>query len=112
MKIGTKDCPINTIDKSKITFISSIIRKTKIDEIPKYLNALRGKMSIIGKSPCLSTQNKLIKEREKLNIHKTIQGITGITQIKGIGMSDPFLLVKTDYKMIGSFGMKIYFNYI
>ena len=30
MKIGTKDCPTHLIDKSKITFIGSIIRKNKI----------------------------------------------------------------------------------
>ena len=69
-------------------------------------------MSIVGQRPCLSTQNKLIKEREKLNIHKTIPGLTGLTQIKGIDMSDPCLLVKTEYKMMRSFSMKIYFNYI
>ncbi len=112
MKIGTKDCPTHLIDKSKITFIGSIIRKTKIDEIPQFLNVLRGEMSIVGPRPCLLTQNKLLKEREKLNIHKTIPGITGLAQIKGIDMSDPYLLAKTEYKMIRSFSMKMYFYYI
>ena len=60
---------------------------------------------------CLSTQNKLLKEREKLNIHK-IPGITGLAQIKGIDMSDPYLLAKTEYKMIRSFSVKMYFYYI
>ena len=112
MKIGTKDCPTHLIDKSKITFIGSIIRKTKIDEIPQFLNVLRGEMSIVGPRPCLLTQNKLLKEREKLNIHKTIPGITGLAQIKEIDMSDPCLLGKTEYKMIRSFSMKMYFYYI
>ena len=61
---------------------------------------------------CLSTQNKLLKEREKLNIHKKIPGITGLAQIKGIDMSDPCLLAKTEYKMIRSFSVKMYFYYI
>ena len=112
MKIGTKDCPTHMLDKSKITFLGSIIRKTKIDEIPQFLNVLRGEMSIVGPRPCLSTQNTLLKEREKLNIHKTIPGITGLAQIKRIDMSDPYLLAKPEDKMIRSFSMKIYFYYI
>ena len=112
MKIGTKDCPTHLIDKSKITFIGSIIRKTKIDEIPQFLNVLRGEMSIVGPRPCLLNQNKLLKEREKLNIHKTIPGITGLAQIKGIDMSEPEKLAKIDNFMISNFNQIDYLKYL
>ena len=66
-------------------------------------------MSIVGPRQFLSTQNKLLKEREKLNIYKTIPCITGLAQIKGIDILVPCLLTKTEYKIIRSFSMKTYF---
>ena len=111
MLIDTQECPTHLVDYSKITALGNVIRKTKIDEIPQFLNVIKGEMSIVGPRPCLVTQKELIKERRRLNIHKVTPGITGLAQIKGIDMSDPKLLTEVEYRMIKSFTIKNYFYY-
>ena len=111
MIIGTNNCPTHIVDHKRITPVGKIIRKAKIDEIPQFFNVLKGEMSIVGPRPCLFTQEELIYERKKLNIHKVTPGITGMAQIKGIDMSNPKLLAEVEFNMIKSFSIKNYFYY-
>ena len=111
MMIGTNNLPTHIVDHSRITPIGKIIRKAKIDEIPQFINVIKGEMSIVGPRPCLLTQEELIYERKKLNIHKVIPGITGLAQIKGIDMSNPKLLAEVELNMIKSFSIRKYFYY-
>ena len=100
MKFGTASIPTHLIDSSKITTFGTILRFTKLDEIPQFWNVLMGHMSIVGPRPCLLKQKKLIFERKKRGVFDAKPGITGLAQISGISMKTPVLLAKTDQKMI------------
>ena len=112
MKKGTLDSATHLVDSTRITTIGAILRKTKLDEIPQLINVIKGEMSFVGPRPCLPSQYELIGIRKKLNVHLFLPGITGLAQIKGIDMSNPLLLAKTDREMIKNFNLKYYFYFI
>lgn len=112
MKIDTESCATHLVDSNKITKLGRLLRKTKLDEIPQLFNVLKGEMSFVGPRPCLPNQIHLIETRKKYNLYKYVPGITGLSQIKGIDMSTPVLLSKTDDKMMRNFSFIKYFYYI
>ena len=112
MKLETKEVGTHLVDKTLITSLGKFLRHTKIDEILQLINVLKGDMSLVGPRPCLSNQKKLIKEREKRGVYDVLPGITGLAQLKGIDMSTPTLLAKTDLKMIKKMNIINYLKYI
>lgn len=68
----------------RITRVGRIIRKYRIDELPQFLNVLRGEMSLVGPRPerphfCELLQNQIPLFAER---HSVRPGITGWAQIK------------------------------
>ena len=112
MAIDTKSCATHLIDNSKISKLGNVLRKTKLDELPQLWNVLKGDMSLVGPRPCLPSQFKLIYTRKQYNLYNYLPGITGLAQIKGIDMSDPILLSKTDHKMMKDLNLIKYFIYL
>ena len=112
MRVNTISMGTHLVNGSAITTIGSFLRLTKLDELPQIWNVLKGDMSFVGPRPCLPNQKKLIKERKKLEIFTILPGITGLAQVKGINMSTPILLAKTDLKMIKHLNLFYYCYYI
>ena len=100
MKLDTKDVATHLLDESQVTPVGTILRRTKLDELPQLWNVLKGDMSLVGPRPCLPTQKELIKARDNLRVFAVRPGITGLAQINGIDMSQPKLLAKTDARML------------
>ena len=112
MKLKTASVGTHLVDKSFITPIGYFLRVTKIDELPQLLNVLNGDMSLVGPRPCLINQKELIAERNKRKVYKVLPGITGLSQLKGVDMSTPVLLAKTDSAMIKKMNLMNYLYYI
>ena len=77
------------IETHRITPLGSLLRKTRIDELPQIVNVLKGEMSLIGSRPdyyehALEYLNKVEGYRER---HVIRPGITGLSQIK-LGYAD------------------------
>lgn len=112
MKTDTKSVASHLASTASITKFGSILRKTKIDELPQLINVLKGEMSLVGPRPNLFNQEDLISERDALGVYEVLPGITGLAQVKNIDMSTPHLLARTDRHMIDTLNLTNYFRYI
>jgi lipopolysaccharide/colanic/teichoic acid biosynthesis glycosyltransferase len=72
----------------RITRVGKFLRRTSIDEIPQFINVLKGEMSIVGPRPEITSITAGYTQGEK-NVFNFKPGITGISQINGRQMLLP-----------------------
>jgi lipopolysaccharide/colanic/teichoic acid biosynthesis glycosyltransferase len=79
----------------RITSVGKFLRRTSIDELPQFINVIKGEMSIIGPRPEITsiTDNYSEEQREVFNFKP---GITGISQINGRQMLIPDKRIKME----------------
>ncbi len=69
----------------RITRVGKIIRKTSMDELPQFINVLKGDMSVVGPRPHMVSHTHMYAERiDKFMVRHFIKpGITGLAQVSG-----------------------------
>ena len=69
----------------RVTQIGRIIRKTSIDELPQFINVLKGEMSVVGPRPHMVSHTHMYAERvDKFMVRHFVKpGITGLAQVSG-----------------------------
>lgn len=74
-----------TRNDPRVTRIGKFIRKTSVDELPQFLNVLKGEMTIVGPRPHLWSQNNLYSAKIKKYMTRLYvkPGITGLAQVRG-----------------------------
>ena len=69
-------------DDPRATRVGAFLRKLSIDEIPQFVNVLRGEMSVVGPRPALPKEVEAWTE----DVHdrlRVLPGITGMWQVSG-----------------------------
>ena len=71
---------------SRLLKVGKIIRRLSIDELPQFLNVLKGDMSIVGPRPHMTDHTKHYSNEVKnfMQRHKCLPGITGWAQVNGL----------------------------
>lgn len=75
-----------TENDPRVTRIGKFLRKSNIDEIPQFINVLKGEMSVVGPRPHAITFNEVYENMvEEIRIRSWVKpGITGWAQIHGL----------------------------
>src|SRR5260221_3385897 len=71
------------VDDPRVTRVGRIIRKTSIDELPQFINVLRGEMSLVGPRPPLPYEVEAYDLWHRRRLLEAKPGITGLWQVSG-----------------------------
>lgn len=69
-------------DAERLPRFGKMLRTTSLDEIPEFINVLKGDMSLIGPRPQL-VRDMVFMSEEQLKRHSVRPGITGLAQVSG-----------------------------
>lgn len=67
---------------SEVTKVGAFLRRTKIDELPQFINVLLGDMSVVGPRPCLPTITNLFDDNTPYRF-EVRPGVTSLAGVKG-----------------------------
>ncbi len=70
-------------DDPRITSIGKWLRRTSLDELPQFINVLRGDMSLVGPRPPLPYEVEAYDVWHRRRLLEARPGITGLWQVNG-----------------------------
>jgi len=101
VNLGTDDNPFYKIKNDKrITRIGKFLRNTSLDELPQFLNVLKGDMSIVGPRPPLLYEVESYKNWHLQRVLSVKPGITGLWQVSGKNKTTFDEMVRLDLQYI------------
>jgi exopolysaccharide biosynthesis polyprenyl glycosylphosphotransferase len=71
------------INDPRITRIGRIIRRASLDELPQFINVLKGEMSLVGPRPPIAYECEVYDIWHRRRVLEVKPGITGLWQVKG-----------------------------
>jgi lipopolysaccharide/colanic/teichoic acid biosynthesis glycosyltransferase len=82
----------------RITTVGRFLRKTSLDELPQFLNVLRGDMSLVGPRPPIPYEVECYDIWHKRRLLAVKPGITGLWQVRGRSKTSFDEMVRLDLK--------------
>lgn len=93
---------LSGLNRERMTWLGKIMRPYRIDEIPNFLNVIKGDMSIVGPRPERRYYIDQIMKRapEYINLQKVKPGVTSWGQVKfGYASNVDEMLERLDYDL-------------
>lgn len=87
-------------DDPRVTPIGKLLRKTSLDELPQFINVLKGEMSLVGPRPPVAYEVDMYDLWHRRRIMEVQPGITGLWQTKGRSSTTFNEMVRLDIRYI------------
>jgi lipopolysaccharide/colanic/teichoic acid biosynthesis glycosyltransferase len=98
----------------RITSLGNIMRKARLDEIPNFINVLKGDMSLVGPRPERKYFIDQIVQRAPhyVHLHKIKPGITSLGQVKyGYAENVDQMIKRLRYDLIYMENMSVFLDF-
>ena len=69
----------------RVTRVGKFLRRTSLDELPQFLNVLKGDMSLVGPRPAIPYEVAAYETWHRRRVLEVKPGITGLWQVYGRG---------------------------
>jgi lipopolysaccharide/colanic/teichoic acid biosynthesis glycosyltransferase len=84
----------------RVTPVGGFLRKTSLDELPQFINVLKGEMSLVGPRPPIPYECELYDIWHRRRLLSCKPGITGLWQVTGRSSTTFDEMVRLDLKYI------------
>jgi lipopolysaccharide/colanic/teichoic acid biosynthesis glycosyltransferase len=88
-----------TMNNKKVTNIGKFLRNSSLDELPQFINILKGDMSLVGPRPWVVDYYKKFNKKQKRRV-EVRPGIIGLAQVNGRNNISIFDKIKYDLEYI------------
>jgi lipopolysaccharide/colanic/teichoic acid biosynthesis glycosyltransferase len=106
---GTKSGRLYKIeDDHRVTRVGRVLRRLSLDELPQFMNVLRGDMSLVGPRPPIPYEIEHYNGKHKKRLQAK-PGITGLWQISGRNKLPFDKMVDLDLKYIDNWSLALDF---
>jgi lipopolysaccharide/colanic/teichoic acid biosynthesis glycosyltransferase len=88
---GSSEAIFKLTNDPRITPVGNFLRRTSLDELPQFLNVLRGEMSLVGPRPPVTYEVEAYATWHRRRLLEAKPGITGLWQVHGrsrVGFDD------------------------
>lgn len=87
-------------DDPRVTPLGKFLRKTSLDELPQFINVLRGEMSLVGPRPAIPYECQSYDVWHRHRLLSVKPGITGLWQVTGRSSTSFDDMVRLDLRYI------------
>jgi lipopolysaccharide/colanic/teichoic acid biosynthesis glycosyltransferase len=87
-------------DDPRITPIGHFLRKSSLDELPQFVNVLRGEMSLVGPRPPIPYEVEIYDTWHRMRLLSVKPGITGLWQVMGRSSTTFDEMVRLDVRYV------------
>ena len=91
----------------RITPLGKFLRRTSLDELPQFLNVLKGDMSLVGPRPPIPYELAAYQTWHRQRLLEVKPGITGLWQVTGRSTVDFDSMVRLDLKYATSWSPRL-----
>ena len=92
-------------DDPRVTSIGRFMRRTSLDELPQFLNVLKGEMSLVGPRPPIPYEMEAYDIWHRRRLLEAKPGITGLWQVYGRSRTTFDEMVRLDLRYSRTFSL-------